>query len=233
MGRVPAQRLTRDQFLEAFGRQWKADQHVSLIGPVGRGKTYTARQILSQRPGRSLVLAPKGPDSTMTGFGHHLVRWPPGPFCPRPKNGVWRLLLQPPVKQVKHLPAMREHFRKALEQVFRQGNWTLYVDELQVISDPRMMGLGKLVESLLVMGRSRKISVVSSIQVPRWAPRAAYDQASHVLMWRQRDKPALIRIREISGVDTVEVEGIVKTLEFHEFLWVDGVRDMLFIVSKD
>lgn len=230
---MTARRLGRKPFVDMLTERWKADQHLSLIGPVGRGKTFTARQLLTRRPGRTLILAPKGPDPTLDGWGHKINRWPPGPFVPRPKDGAWRLLLQPPVKRTKDLPAMKESFGKALEQVFRQGDWTIYVDELQVLADPRMMGLGKLVEQLLVMGRSRKISVVSSIQVPRWAPKAAFDQASHVLMWRQRDKPALKRISEISGVDTKEVEGLVRTLDFHEFVWVDAHNDELYVVGRN
>lgn len=229
---MTTRRLARKQFVDTLTERWKADQHLSLIGPVGRGKTYTARQLLERRPGRTLILAPKGPDPTLEGWGQKISKWPPGPFVSRPRDGVWRLLLQPPVKKSKDLPLMREHFAKALEQVFRQGDWTVYVDELQVLADPRMMGLGKLVEQNIVMGRSRKVSVVSSIQVPRWAPKAAFDQASHVLMWRQRDKPALKRISEISGVDTKEVEAIVRTLDFHEFLWVDAVNDQLHVVGR-
>src|SRR5690348_2777166 len=182
--------LSRDAFLDHFRNEWKLDQHVSLIGPTGRGKSYTARQILSNRPGQVLILAPKGVDKTMAGFGEHISKWPPGLLTPGPDRdtGRWVLRLEPRVKKPEDLGAMRVHFAKAMRDVFRQHNWTLYVDELQVIADPRMMGLGKLVEANLLMGRSRNISVVSSIQVPRWAPRAAYDQASHVLMWRQRDR---------------------------------------------
>src|SRR4051812_31470861 len=35
------------EFLREF--QWKQGQHVSLIGPTGRGKTTLAKQILSRR----------------------------------------------------------------------------------------------------------------------------------------------------------------------------------------
>lgn len=227
-------RLDRQSFLHRFKTAWKADQHVSLIGPTGRGKSYTARQILSQRSGKIVVLAPKGVDETMRNFGHRIKKYPPGIFTPGPKsNGDWILRLEPPVKKTEDLAKVRVAFAKALQHAFRTGNVTLYVDELQVTADPRMMGLGKLIEADLLMGRSRNLSIVSSIQVPRWAPRAAYDQASHVLMWRQRDKPALNRIGEISGVDTLSVTKAVKELEFHEFLWVDATKDQLYIVGKD
>lgn len=223
--------LSRDAFLDRFRNEWKLDQHVSLIGPTGRGKSYTARQILSNRPGQILILAPKGVDKTMAGFGEHISKWPPGLFVNGPdETGRWVLRLEPRVKKPEDLGAMRVHFAKAMRDVFRKHNWTLYVDELQVIADPRMMGLGKLVEANLLMGRSRNISVVSSIQVPRWAPRAAYDQASHVLMWRQRDRQALNRIGEISGVDTYRVRIVVQDLDFHEFLWVDATKDKLYRV---
>lgn len=216
-----------------FAEAWGTGQHVSLIGPTGRGKSYTARQILTDRAGRVVIFAPKGPDPAMRGFGHRVTRWPPPIWTPRPNDGQrsWVLRLEPPIKKATDLPKMREQFGKALAAVFRQGKWTVYVDELQITADPRMMGLGKPIEQLLVMGRSRGVSIVSSIQVPRWAPRAAYDQASHVLLWRQRDRPALKRIDEIGGVDSGEIERVVRTLGFHEFVWVDATRDEFYIVS--
>jgi hypothetical protein len=224
--------LSRESFLRKFSQQWSSDQHISLIGPTGRGKTYTARQILQRRPGRILILAPKGVDKTLAGFGHKIVRWPPPFLTPRPNDrGDWVLRLEPPLVTMEERIKMRGHFGRAMQDAFAKGQWTIYCDELQVTADPRMMGLGKMIESILLMGRSRDVSMVSSIQVPRWAPRAAYDQASHVLLWRQRDAPAQKRIGEISGVDTRAVIDAVASLDFHEFLWVDATRDMLFRVN--
>lgn len=225
--------LDRKSFLWRFARDWKADQHVSLIGPTGRGKSYTARQILSQRPGTVIILAPKGVDETMRGFGYRIKKWPPNILTPGPseKTGQWILRLEPDVRSPKDMAKMRSYFGKALLHAFKKGKVTMYIDELQVTADPRMMNLGKLIEADILMGRSRDLSVVSSIQVPRWAPRASYDQASHVLLWRQRDRPALQRIDEISGVDSNVVKKLVKTLDFHEFVWVDAAKDRLYIVS--
>lgn len=228
---MATRRLSRDRFKQMLRDRWKADQHVSLIGPTGRGKTYAARQMLAQRPGRILILAPKGADKTLANFGHQIKKWPPGPFVPRPQNGQWILRLEPPIRTEKDLPAQREYFRRALDSVFKAGDWTVYIDELQVLADPRMMGLGKPTERNLILGRGRNLSTVSAIQVPRWAPKAAYDQASHVMLWRQRDKPALKRIDEISGVDTGEVQALVRSLDFHEFVWVDAVNDEYYRVG--
>ena len=224
--------LDRNSFLNRFSDAWEPDQHISLIGPTGRGKTFTARQILERRHGTVIILAPKGVDKTLRGFGYHIKKWPPPFYVPGPnKSGNWLLRLEPRIKTPKDLAKVREEFAKALLRGFSKGSMTVYIDELQVTADPRMMGLGKLIEADLLMGRSRDLSIVSSIQVPRWAPRAAYDQASHVLMWRQRDLPSLRRIGEISGVDTRKVMNAVKELAFHEFLWVDAARDRLFKVG--
>jgi len=230
---APVRRLSRETFLKRFSSRWGPDQHISLIGPTGRGKTYTARQLLERRDGKVLILAPKGVDKTLLGFGHKVEKWPPPFMTPRPNRdtGEWKLRLEPRINKPGDMVNMRKYFAAALTDAFKQQHWTVYCDELQVTSDPRMMGLGKLVESILLMGRSREVSMVSSIQVPRWAPRAAYDQASHVLLWRQRDKPARDRIGEISGVDTRAVIAALADLDFHEFLWVDATRDMIFRVN--
>ena len=238
----PVRNLSRESFLRKFTREWEADQHVSLIGPTGRGKTYTARQLLERRDGKVLILAPKGVDKTLTGFGEKIEKWPPVSFDFWNASEGWpgakkdpanakKYRLEPKLNKPEDMAKMRGYFADALRDVFRQQHWTVYCDELQVTADPRMMGLGKLVESILLMGRSREVSMVSSIQVPRWAPRAAYDQASHVLLWRQRDKPARDRIGEISGVDTRAVIETVVDLDFHEFLWVDATKDKLYRVA--
>lgn len=225
--------LDLDTFLHHFAQQWRMDQHVSLIGPTGRGKSFIARKILERRPGRILVMCPKGVDKTMAGFGERITKWPP-PWATQydhsdKAQSIMRL--EPRVKKVEDLAKVRVAFARAFRDGFRKGNMTQYVDELQVTADPKMMGLGKLIEANILLGRSRNLSIVSAIQVPRWAPRAAYDQASHVLLWRQRDRPALQRIAEISGVDTRLVQQTVKGLSFHSFLWVDTQRDKLFIVE--
>jgi hypothetical protein len=225
--------LDLDTFLHHFKQQWRLDQHVSLIGPVGRGKSYVARKIITQRPGETVVMCPKGVDATMQGFGHRITKWPPPWLTPEAdeKTGQRILRLEPPVNKHEDLAKVRVAFARAMRDGFRKGHITHYIDELQVAADPKMMGLGKLIEANILMGRSRNLSVVSSIQVPRWAPRAAYDQASHVLLWRQRDRPAMQRIAEISGVDTRMVQQEVRGLAYHSFLWVDTARDKLFIVE--
>lgn len=237
MTQTTARRLTRDRFRQLFRERWaRKTEHVSLIGPTGRGKSYTAREILSDRPGRVLTMCGKGPDKTLAGFGHKITKWPP-PYLttPRPRRASdhWVLRLEPPLRKSTDKANMRVQFGKAIDAVFRMGDWTLYVDELQLTTDARMMQLGKALEELLILGRSRGVSVVSAIQVPRWAPRAAYDQASHVLLWRQRDEAAIKRIREISGVDAGELVPIVKALEFHEFVWIDAARDEYYVVSAN
>lgn len=224
--------IDRKSFHALFAKAWKPDQHVSLIGPTGRGKSTTAKQILSRRPGKTLILAPKGPDKTLANFGVRTPSWPPPPWIDkRVRNGKLILRLEPRLKKPQDFDTMREHFKRAIEQCFRQGHWTVYIDELQVAADPRMMGLGKIIELIMITGRSRGTTIVSAVQAPRWVPRATYDQASHVILWRQRDKEGLKRVSEISGVDTKQVQAIVTDLDYHEMLWVDAGNDNLWRVG--
>ncbi len=246
--------MGRDEFFDAFAGAWGSQQHVSMIGPTGRGKSTVAKGILARRPGRQIILAPKGADPTLAGFGKQVKSWPPGIFVDkRPNEGapIWdqshfpkgfrklkdherkqRILrLEPPLKSEEDMETMTAHFRRAIVDSWRDGVHTLYIDELGVAAAE--MHLARLINLVMITGRSRGTTILSAVQAPRYVPRSTYDQAQHVLLWRQRDKEGVKRISEISGVDTDEVKGAVVDLDYHEFLWVDAVKDNLTRVRAD
>jgi hypothetical protein len=182
-----------------------------------------------------MVLAPKGPDKTLANMGRKATRWPPGPFFDkRPDaNGQLLIRLEPPLKKTDDFPKMREHFDRALEHCFRQGDWTVYIDELVVMCDPRGdMRLGGKIHRLMVAGRSRNTTVMSAAQMGTNVPRSAYQQSQHFLLWRQRDRDALRRVSDISG-DTDLIRAEMGKLGYHEFLYVNAVKDTVYRVAAD
>lgn len=246
--------MGRDQFFDAFAAAWGAQQHVAMIGPTGRGKSTVAKGILARRPGRQVILCPKGPDPTLEGFGNRVKSWPPSWLTDtRPTEGgpIWdqshfvkgfpklkdihkqqRILrLEPSLKSEEDFAGMEDHFRRAILDAWKAGVHTIYVDELGVAAVD--LHLYKLINMVMVTGRSKGTVILSAVQAPRNVPRSTYDQSQHVLLWRQRDKEGVKRISEISGVDTDEVKAAVQELDYHAFLWVDAIKDELTLVRAD
>ena len=61
--------------------------------------------------------------------------------------------------------------------------------------------------------RDRGVSVVSSFQAPRWVPRAASDQSTHLFVWYTRDDDVVKRIAEMMGRPKGEVRGAISELD--------------------
>lgn len=218
-----------------FARNWFAGEHVILLGPAGRGKSYLASEILELR---KYVVAfdikgSKDPSLARMGF-ERIGTWPHPKERERIRKGEpLRVVLAPANEKPEQLPAMRDTFRTALRDVYVRGGWSVYLDETRIVVDPIVgMGLGREVENLILVKRFEGVSVVCASQAPRWIPHAAYDQSVHAFFWRNRDAEVTRRLAEISGgFDRKEIITTVAGLGFHDVLYVGG-RDERMIVTK-
>lgn len=206
-----------EQFLREFRRKWQPGEHVALIGPTGEGKTTCAAHLLGLR---KYVLAcdPKGGDSTLAllerrGF-RRIDRWPPPRSVRREieEGEPARLIVGPAVRSRADLPKLRAAISGAVDGAFDDGGWTLYFDELQVAADARMMGLSTSIERNLIAARDRGVSVVSSFQQPVRVPRSAYQQATHLVVYRTRDVDTVNRLAELLGRPKAEIRGALRAL---------------------
>lgn len=205
-----------EQFLEWFKPRWLPGQHLSIVGPTGSGKTNFINGIL---PLRRYVLAldPKGGDSTLSklqkfGFMHH--EWPPSKEVRKQleEGHPVRLIIGAGVRSVEDLPKVRTQIGHVLRDSFNEMGWTVYIDELQIVADRRLMNLSAPVERNLIAARDRKVSMVMSFQRPANVPRSAAEMSTWFLVLYTRDRDTVDRIAEMAGRPTAEIRGLIRGL---------------------
>lgn len=210
--------LPWSKFTAWFRERWQPGQHVALIGPTGCGKSTFAVGILPMRR-YVLALDPKGGDSTLAALARRgFVRvdsWPPPrDMWRRMEEGEpMRLIVGPVVRQRSDLPKLRTALAAALDGAFDTGGFTIYVDELQVAADRRMMNLAPSIERNLIAARDKGVSMVTSYQRPANVPRAASEMSTWLAFWRTRDVDVVNRLGEMAGRSKAEIRGAVRALE--------------------
>lgn len=203
-------------FLDSL--RWRQGEHVSLIGPTGAGKTTLALEILPKRK-FVVVLGTKPKDSTLgrlRGRGYRIVReWPEHVATDiSPK-----LILWPKFQKTGDAKKQQRQIGKALQEIFAQGGWTVYADELRYISNT--LRLSPLLELIWQQGRSLGVSLVGGTQRPAHVPLMMYDQATHLFFWRDNDEANLKRIGGIGHLDAQLVRETVANLPRHDTLYID------------
>lgn len=171
---------------------------------------------------RNLIIDVKGDDETLKDVGKPIREVPRSdPFFrkrSRPDTLWYRLVVSDDWAKA------RAQVRDALAQVYKQGDWTVYLDETRNLTDPKVpsLNLRNYVEQIWLRGRSRGVELVSMTQAPRWVPSSFYDQPSFVWIGRINDERAHQRLREIGGLKRGHL-GLIQNLQKREFLVIgDG-----------
>lgn len=211
-----APRLEWSEFVD-YVFDWKQSQHVALIGPTDSGKTTLALAILPLRQYIS-VLATKPKDSTLSAFGKsngfkRYEQWPDLDAALSPRRLVW-----PDARSLYSAIEQRRQFQRAMQQIYSEGGWCVYIDELWFIIHHLKLELE--VRTYLQQARSNNISLVVATQRPAYVPLEVYDQSQHLFFWRDNDERNLSRISGISWLNANYVRALVATLDRHEVLYI-------------
>ena len=219
----------REEFIPWVKESWKPGEHFAIIAPTGAGKTTFAAGLLSTR--RYVVsLDAKGGDTTLSRMGfRRLASWPGQKQLDRiidqdDRDGrPSRFVIGSAGRTKKEMAALKETLRHAVSDIYEMGGWTVYADELMILTDPRQFNLRNDVDQMLIAARDRGISVVSSFQTPRYVTPMASNQATWVAVSRTRDTDVVNRLAEILGRPKEEIRGAIKGLD--RYSWIVVGRD--------
>lgn len=212
--------------------RWKQGEHVSCIGPTGRGKTTLIEAIV---PRRQFVVAfgTKPKDSSLDRFirygGFRKTReWPP----PAPTSVHGRWVLWPKCDELGSEPHQQETFMTCMRDVYARGSWTVVLDEVAYLTDGPLR-MAAPVSQLWRNGRSIGITVVGATQRPSHVPLLLYSSATHLFFWQTGDETDLKRIGGLNGVNSREVRDTVARLPRHAVLYVNAVTGERVITRVD
>lgn len=197
---------------------------MSVIAPTGAGKTTLVGGLLTLRR-YVLALDPKGGDSTLSKLGYpRLSRWPGRKAIleevgRNDEDGVTsRWIVGKPVSSAADELELRETMRATLDDAFAMGRWTIFADELQLLTDPRMHNLRTEADRILIAARDRKISFVSAYQAPSWVTPHASKMSTWVAVSYTRDTDVVNRLAEILGRPKPEIRGAIEGID--PFSWL-------------
>jgi len=201
----------------------KPGQHVGVIGPTGQGKTTLVINILPMMP-YVTVFGFKPRDKTLdqlmrrngVGGGRYarIPRWVNRDADLMPRRVLW-----PDMTRLDATRHNRGHYLRALEEIYLDGAWSLYLDDLWYMANH--LKLDHEVKVYLTMFRSLEGNLIVSSQRPSWIPLEVFDQSTHLFFLRDNDETNLKRISGISYRSARVVRDTVANLEEFECLYVN------------
>ena len=223
--------IPRKQFIREFARNYHAGQHVTFLGPSGRGKTFLAGQLAGatvrahpQITLRVLHGKIKGRDKTIQRFAKSAdltistesgPSWIQRKITRRKSRGhIVRPLEKPLTSPKDENDLIAGKFRKTIHRSYHAGMKKpviLFVDEAhQTHNDLKLRGD---IEGPLMRGRP-VCGVWSLVQRGRYVSYMVYDQAEHLFIFYDPDRDNQRRYSEIGGVDSdvlIELSRRLKT----------------------
>lgn len=227
-----APRVDFDEWKNNF--TWGQGEHIAMIGPTGAGKTTLGLYVAElRRYVTAFVTKPKDPvmeKLTLKGSGYKkLTKWKS--YDP---NIVPKRLLWPPATDLYSERNQHATFTTALRNIYREGSWTVFVDETYYLCN--VLGMDDEVRTYLTQARSLDISLLLLTQRPSRVPLEIYDQSTHLFFWRENDEANLKRLGGISWANSALVREIIAHLAHHECLYVNtrsGVTSMVRFTAPE
>lgn len=200
---------------------YRHDEHVTIVGPTGCGKTTIALELLRLR--RNVVIIgtkPKDPTLERLLKSREYVRVTTLPHV----SVARRLIVWPRMRSIVDTKTQSAIIGAVMDQAFREGNRTLCSDETHYLAE--FLRLAPRLKLWWTQGRSNGLSLVACFQRPAWVPRDAYSSATHLFLFGTADDTDAKALGGIGGLDSSTIRYVVKWLAHdknrrHEFLYVN------------
>jgi energy-coupling factor transporter ATP-binding protein EcfA2 len=210
--------ISRKEFVRQFARDYKPGQHVTFLGPSGRGKTVLAGQLagatVRSHPNIDLRVLHgkiKGRDQSIEKFAKsarltigpdYKPTWLQRHITKRDSRGhIVRPLEKPGISAEAENQLIAQRFQKGIHNGYhrsRKKPIILLVDEAHQAHND--LKLRKDLEAPLMRGRP-VCGVWSLVQRGRYVSYMVYDQAEWLLIFYDPDRDNQRRYSEIGGVD--------------------------------
>lgn len=232
MAALPTTSLERVSWDECVRRMDRRQgEHVTLIGPTGRGKTELTVKLLDDVR-YAIFLGTKRIDTTqdrLRAKGYRTIK-DADALNVEISN---KFIIRPDFPRKVSAKELRERhsntFREALMRAFNQTGWTVAVDEAKYLC--HFLGLGDELQLLWLQGRSQGNSVIAGTQRSRFIPLEAYDQATHLFLWTDPDMGNIVRNSELAGFNRERVLEAMPTMTKHDVIYVNTVTADMFITN--
>lgn len=206
--------------------RWKQGEHVGLIGPTGSGKTNMAFWLLPMRE-YVTIFGTKPKDGSLKAFGKDngykvLQQWEKLSVKRHPHRIIW-----PNARTLNAEVTQRKVFTEAMQTIYIQGGWCVYIDELWYFG--HVLNMTHNVKVYLQQARSMGISLVVASQRPAWIPVEVYDQSTHLFFWRDSDYTNLKRISGIGWLNAEVIQNAVARLPQYHVLYVNTRTGQMMI----
>lgn len=200
---------------------FERNAHQVVYGTTGSGKSYLIRHgILPIWPyARTVILDVKsGRDRTWQDYGAPVEELPPAfaHLGDGPAKMRYRLI-------VRRADA-KQQIRRLLEQVRDEGHCVLVIDESRSVTEREQIGLGSLVENLILEGRGLGITLIMGAQSTAWAVSALKDQPSAFWIGRQRHQKQAMELATIAGYGR-ELVPTISAIPPRHWLYGDAHED--------
>lgn len=191
--------ITFNRIQGRIARLWdpfERNPHIAVFGTTGSGKSHVIRYgILPLRAySRTVVIDVKDDrDSVWSGFGTPVDELPQA-FVGTgdgPAKSRYRLI-------VNRADAQRQ-LRRAFDQLRDEGHCIVVVDESRSITEREQVGLGSIVENLILEGRGLGITLIMGAQSVAWAVSALKDQPACLLIGQTVGQKQALELAKMAG----------------------------------